>query len=257
VWDETGQTSASVLLLDQKHDRFQAEGQVSSTHVEKKQPATPALFETGRPVHATAHRLESRDNNRVLEYRGTARLWQDGNSIRAERILLDRQAKALAADGGVVSVLVDGEGPRQGTVTITSDTMTYADDRRWALYRGNVRMRRDRMAVRALELEAFLRPAGEAPSGQSRLERALARGRVEILETAAAAHPARRGYAEEAEYLVGEEKVTLRGGLPTVEQPDRGFTRGVQLTYYLDDDRLLVSGQPGTRSLSQQRLKRN
>jgi lipopolysaccharide export system protein LptA len=257
VWDETGQTSAAVLVLDQKQDRFEAEGAVGSTHVEKKPPATPALFESGRPVHATAHRLESREKNQVLEYQGAARLWQDGNSLRAERIVLHRGAKTLAAEGGVVCVLVEGEGPGQRTVTITSDAMDYADGSRKALYRGNVRMRRELMTVRARELEAFLRPAGELPKGQSRLERALARGRVEILETPPPGHPARRGYAEQADYLAAEEKVVLRGGLPTVEQPDRGFTRGAELTYYLNDDRLLVSGQAGIRSLSQQRLKGN
>jgi lipopolysaccharide export system protein LptA len=110
---------------------------------------------------------------------------------------------------------------------------------------------------RSVQLEAWLRPASQTQDGQSRLERALARGRVEMLETAAGARPARRGYAEEAEYTAGEEKVVLRGGLPTVEQPDHGFTRGVELTYYLDDDKLLVSGQAGTRSLTHQRLKRN
>ena len=40
-------------------------------------------------------------------------------------------------------------------------------------------------------------------------------------------------------------------------QPDRGFTRGSELTYYMDDGRLLVSGQAGARSLTHQRLKRN
>lgn len=252
VWDKTSQTSADFLLLDQKQDRFEATGKVSSTNLEKQ-----ALFESDRPVHATAHRMESRQGNKVLEYRGGARMWQDGNSVRAEQIVLDRPSKTLNAAGGVVSVLVEGEEPQLRTATITADTLVYTDENRLAFYKGNVRMRRDRMAVRAVEMEAFLRPASEAQNGQSRLERALARGRVEILETAAGPRPARRGYAEEAEYLSGEEKVTLRGGLPTIEQPDRGFTRGTELTYHMDDDRLLVSGQAGARSLTHQRLKRN
>jgi len=113
-----------------------------------------------------------------------------------------------------------------------------------------------KLPVELSQLEAFLRPPGEAPQGQSRLERALAQGRVEVLETGIDARLARRGYAEQAEYLPGQERVTLRGGLPTVEQPARGFTRGAELTYHLGDDRLLVSGQPGARSLTQQRLQR-
>ena len=79
----------------------------------------------------------------------------------------------------------------------------------------------------------------------------------EILETAAVKRSPRRASAEQAEYLSGEEKVTLRGGAPTLEQPGRGFTRGTELTYYIDNDRLLVNGRPGARSQSQQKLKRN
>jgi lipopolysaccharide export system protein LptA len=263
VWDEAGQTSAGLLVLDQKQDRFQAEGEVNSTHLEKasgaakKPPASEALFASDRPVHATAHRMEARQGNRFVDYRGAARLWQDANSIRAEEILLDRQDKTLTARGGVVSVLVEGEEPARRTVTITADTLVYTDPDRKAFYSGNVRLRRDRMTVRCLQLEAWLRPSGEEQKERSRLERALARGRVEVVEVAAEQRPARRGYAEEAEYFSAEEKVTLRGGFPTVEQPGRGFTRGSELTYYINDDRLLVSGQAGTRSLTHQRLKPN
>jgi len=293
AWDESGSTSADVLVLDQTEDVFDAEGGVTSTHqdaaaaggaqkaegpgagvqiaasrdaaaaggAQKAVARQGAMFASDRPLHATAHRMESRNRNRRIEYRGGARLWQEGSSIQAEQIQVDREARSLQAHGAVISVLAEGDGPKQRLVTITADALVYTDADRRAYYWGRVRMRRERMTVRASELEAFLRPQDAAKDqkgpAESRLERALARGRVEIVESAAVGHAPRRAYAEQAEYFSGEEKVILRGGLPTVEHPDRGFTRGAELTYWIDDDRLLVSGEPGSRSLSRQRLDRN
>ncbi|MBI3694465.1 MAG: LPS export ABC transporter periplasmic protein LptC [Acidobacteria bacterium] len=268
VWDETSQTAADFLVLDQKQDRLHAEGHVTSTQQAARQAANTnlggqpeTLFSSDRPIHAIAERLDSEQRNQLLHYRGAARLWQDGNSIQAREIDLDRTEKTLHARGSVSSVLTEEEeagksgGPR--LVSISADSLLYTDQDRRAYYTGRVLLRRERMTIRAAELEAFLRPQDETQRGESRLERALARGTVEILETAAEKHSPRRAAAEQAEYLSGEEKVTLRGGTPTLEQPGRGFTRGAELTYYIDNDRLLVTGRPGARTRTQQKMKRN
>lgn len=285
VWDEVSAINADRVVLDQKRDRLHAEGNVSSIHSDRaagvSSAASGSLFTSDRPVQATAQQLDSEQQNRLLHYRGAARLWQDSNSVQAQEIDLDRTEKTLRARGNVVSVLVDGQPsdqqpqPRSGKfagsspgprgenraasrlVAISAESLLYTDEDRRAFYTGRALMHRDRLTIRAAELETFLRPSAEVHPGESRLERALARGKVEIAETAAGDRLPRRASAEQAEYLSGEEKVTLSGGQPTLEQPGRGFTRGAELTYYIDDDRLLVNGRPGARSETRRTLKRN
>ena len=267
VWDPGGVTTADTMTLDQKENHFVAEGHVTSTHRETRPAgAAPAsgpegMFASSQPVHAVAQRMESWNGNRRIEYRGSARLWQEGSSVQAEEIRVDREARSLAAKGRVTSILVDGQDDKDKqkprVVTIYSDEMAYSDGNRRALYTGNVRMLRDRMTVNSGELEAFLRPEGEAQSqGQSRLERATARGKVDIREAAAVGVAPRKAAAEIAEYFSGEEKVILRGGRPKIEQAGRGSATGAELTYYLDDGRLQVSGRPGERAETHHQLKR-
>lgn len=267
VWDAATQSTAKFFVLDQKRDRFQAEGEVRSSHMEgnrekgigNRDRSGEALFASDRPVHAVAKRMDSEQGNRLLHYRGGARLWQEASSVQGEEIDLDREAKTLAARGGVVTVLVEdgAAGKPVRPVTISSDSLEYSDDSHRAFYRGHVMLRREAMTVRCDQLEAFLRPQAEVKPGESRLERALAEGAVEIVETGPDPRAARRGAAGQAEYFAGEGKVILRGGQPQIEQPGRGFTRGAELTYHINDDRLLVSGSPGARSLTRQTLRKN
>jgi lipopolysaccharide export system protein LptA len=258
VWDGSGSTTADVMLLDQKLDHFTAEGRVTSTYQEAAGivPQAPgALFSPQRPVHAAAQRMESRQGNQLIEYRGSARLWQEGDSVQAEEIQVDRGGRQLAAKGRVTQILTEEQHGQPRVMTIHSEALRYTDEHRRAFYSGKVRMLRDRMTVQAEELEAFLRPSGSAATDQSRLERAKARGQVQIRETAGPETAPRSAFSEVAEYFAGEEKVVLRGGRPRVEQPGRASTTGAELTYYLDDDRLLVSGRPGERAETHQKLK--
>jgi lipopolysaccharide export system protein LptA len=282
VWDASSMTTADLVVLDQKQDRLHAEGNVTSTHSDSAKPqsssaagsGSDSLFSSEQPMHATAQRFDAEQHNTILHYFGSARLWQDGNSVQAQEIDLDRNERTLHASGGVVSILVEDQSPApaaaapaaagaaapQGVprlVTITADSLLYTDAARRAYYTGNVVMHRDRMLIHSGELEAFLRPQQDVQRGESRIERLLARNHVDLVETAAEKRAPRHARAEQAEYLSGDEKVTLRGGTPSLEKPGRGSTKGAELTYYIDDDRLLVNGSPGARSETHQKLKRN
>ena len=58
-----------------------------------------------------------------------------------------------------------------------------------------------------------------------------------------------------AEYFASEEKVILRGGQPYVYDPQRGYTRGAELTYYIRDDRIFVDGDGATRTVTEHRVR--
>jgi lipopolysaccharide export system protein LptA len=99
------------------------------------------------------------------------------------------------------------------------------------------------MRVKGTELRAFLAESG----ADSRVEKAIADGAVEILSTAK--DRTRTGTGEHAEYYTDDQKVILRG--PWVKMVEKKFsqpkptvTEGTELTYYANDDRLLVTGAP-------------
>jgi lipopolysaccharide export system protein LptA len=96
---------------------------------------------------------------------------------------------------------------------------------------------RPNLKVTGQELRAWL----AEPDEVSRIERLQADGRARIEQVLP--DRTRTGTAEHAEYLALEEKLILRGGDPQFVDSLRGSTRGAELTYFLNDDRLLVSGQ--------------
>jgi lipopolysaccharide export system protein LptA len=60
----------------------------------------------------------------------------------------------------------------------------------------------------------------------------------------------RTGTSEHAEYYVADEKIVLEGGAPVLQDSLKGVTKGKQLTYFANDDRLLVNGQAAERAVS-------
>jgi lipopolysaccharide export system protein LptA len=92
------------------------------------------------------------------------------------------------------------------------------------------------MDVKAAEIRAFLNDA----SADSSLDRAFADGRVAIVRT----EPGRTltGTGEHSEYYAADQRIFLSGGEPALVDSARGVTRGRELTYYANNDKLLVNG---------------
>ncbi|HTT63079.1 MAG TPA: hypothetical protein VMG35_14595, partial [Bryobacteraceae bacterium] len=87
----------------------------------------------------------------------------------------------------------------------------------------------------------------------NRLQKAFGDGSVEIVQSVPAR--TRTGTANHAEYYTDEDKIILRGGEPTMNDSLRGNTRGAELTYYSNDDRLLVKGSTANPAVSRIRKK--
>ena len=101
------------------------------------------------------------------------------------------------------------------------------------------------MHVTSTELRAFLAESGS----DSRLDKAFADGNVQIVNTAKG--HTRTGTAEHSEYYTGDQKVIIRSAKPkvaklvdTVNGAPHLNTQAQELTYYANDDRLLVNGSP-------------
>ena len=242
VWDMTGSTAADMIAMNQKSGDFSATGHVNSTRMpEKKKQAHPGLLSGDEPVHAKAERMSSTGQNSNIVYEGNALMWQGANRLQADRITIDRKLGNVTSEGKVVSQLLDkSESAKKNAVftIVKAPRMTYSDKERIAHYTGGAVLTRGTTVVTAREIRAFLKQGED-----SSLDRAVADGSVKIVQTTP--QRTRTGTSEHAEYFTADARVLLTGGSPELVDTIDGRTRGSKLTYFSNNDRLLVEGAQG------------
>ncbi len=262
VWDEGGSTDADQIVLNQKSGDFAAAGKVKSIR-EPEKKSGGAVVSTSEVLRASADRMTSREKNGKIRYEGNAVLWQGANRIQGKRIDIDREKQELRASGDVFSQLKDKDAPAgksSGFSIITAQELFYSEPEKLAHYTGGVFLRRENLQVKSRELRAYLAEentevTNEAPAGQ--LEKVFADGRVEIVETRE--QRTRQGWAERSEYYLADGKVFLEGGRPEMVDSVKGVpqrrARGRQLTWFANNDKLLVDGAENQPAVSTIRRK--
>ena len=255
VWDPSGSTSADHIRLDQRTDEFTATGKVNSSRVPERKKSGSEMLSGDEPLQAVAKSMTAKNGNRLVHYEGNVVLWQGANRIEGDRVDIDREKRTLVASGKVRTQFAEqseanktpAPGPRPPAPLFTvvqAAKMVYTEQNRLAHYTGGVLLVRPGLRVKGAELRAFLAAEG----ADSRIEKAYADGRVEI--DAAGSGRTRRGTGEHAEYYTAGQKIVLRGGQPQLVDSKGGSTRGTELTYYANDDRLQVIGAPGQPATS-------
>ncbi|MFL6351762.1 MAG: LptA/OstA family protein [Bryobacteraceae bacterium] len=276
VSDDTGATIADRIVMNQANGDMDASGHVVSTHEpDQSAKAGTSMLDASEAMQASAEKMITRENNTQVHYEGHALMWQGGNRVSANVIDIDRDDQTLHAVGNVISELVDntsddkpaGESAAQKKTppaankadtaplftVVHAPELWYHDDKRVAVYRGGVKLVRGTMTVKSKELRAFLTPKSEKKDDQSSLDHAFADGDVTIFQ--AKPDRTRTGTAEHCEYYTKENKVVLNGGAPQMVDSYKGITKGHQLTYYSDDDRLVVEGQKDQLAYTKMRKK--
>ena len=259
VWDPSGTIRADRILFDENTGDYTASGRASSSFTEGSPETAPTeeasgFFAPGQPVFSSAEEITSVRETGVLILSGQARLWQEQNRLEADRIRIDRPAKILRAEGNVVNYLTEPANrsapaangrPAAGLVCIRSASLDYEEAEKLMVYVGSAELRRTDLTVSSDRLEGYL-GADEETGSRNRLEKAFATGNVRIVQSGAS--DARQGAGRNAEYYPRESKVILIGEPASVQDGRRGRTEGTRLTYYLDDDRLLVQGSSQERA---------
>jgi lipopolysaccharide export system protein LptA len=251
ISDTSGSTAADNIQIDQTTGDFEAHGHVATTRLpEQSNKSESAMLDKNEPTLGTADRVTSANRNHLIRYAGNAVVWQTSNRIQGDRIDIDRDKKTVIADGKVVTQFEDNpkddasalkNKPVQPIFTIVkSQHMVYTDQDRLANYTGGVDFWRPTLTVKSNTLKAYLNEQNS--DADSRINHALSDGDVEIVQFAADRR--RIGKSEHAEYSTEEGRVTLTGGEPKLEDTKRGNTRGDKLTWYTDDERLVVEGAP-------------
>jgi lipopolysaccharide transport protein LptA len=180
-------------------------------------------------------------------YRGSARAWQEGNSIQAEEIVLEQQARQLRATEKVMARFTQRRSPatanpsRPIVTSITAGSMVYDDAQAVGHYRDSVHLTREDATVTADAMDAYLQDR----SGVRELDRIEADGSVAVKRDQAF------GTARKAEYRAADDTLVLQdeAGLAEVVDAATGRTlRGQTLTFDLARDRILTESARGART---------
>jgi lipopolysaccharide export system protein LptA len=248
LWDPSGSLSADRILTDQNNGDTTADGNVVSTREPERAGKPTAVLSESEPFNAKAARMYAPGGRRIVQYAGAVVLWQGGNRIEADWAEIDRGEKKLTAKGNVRSQFVEraskGKRGRSSVITrVRAPELVYQDRTGTAQYSGGVVMSRDGVEVTASELRGVF----AAREGATELETAYADGKALISRPT----PGRtsQGSAEHAEYHARENKIVLHGGAPRFDDSLKGSTKAERLTWWPDNDRLLVEGQPAVTHL--------
>ncbi len=242
ISDETGSTTADLIEINQASGDFEARGHVATTRMaEKKKSATGStgMLDDEAPTQGIADRVVTANRNQVIHYIGNAVLWQASNRLQAGRIDIDRAAQSLTAEEKVVSQFEEkpkDKAKKPGVTLVRSARLVYMDEEKIATYSGGADFRQPALSVKSETLKAWLNDA----NAESRINHAFGDGKVEIVQAAGGRQ--RVGTGEHAEYYTDEGRIQLSGGKPQLTDTLRGNTRGEKLTYFTEDERLIVDG---------------
>jgi len=256
VWDPTGSVTADHMVVQQKSGDFTAEGHVASTRLpDKKEKPSSSMLAGDEILQARANRMTSTGDNQYVRYEGTAQskavAWQGANRIEAELLEIDRAKGIMEAHRHVSSQFADKPKPEDpqapkksrapaGPVftVVQAPDMVYTEETRITRYTGGATLLRPGLTVTGKEITAYLK---DAASEDSSLDKTIADGAVRIVSIRD--NRTRTGTSEHAEYYAGEEKVVLTGGQPLFVDSLKGRTTGRELTWWANNDRLLVNGE--------------
>lgn len=261
VWDTTGSAAADRIVMNQKSGDFTAEGHVASTRMPDPKGKSSSMLSTDEIMQARAQKMVSTDTNSKIHYEGNAVAWQGSNRVEADKLDIDRDEGIMEADGKVISYFVDKDKdkddkkadgkatakakakPKTSTTTpiftvVHAPHLIYTEDTRVAVYKGGVLLQRPDLTVTGQEIKAFLNDA----DADSSLNKTESDGAVKIVSSARG--KVRTGTSEHSEYYADDGKVILSGGRPLLVDSKEGRTQGDQLTWWANDDRLLVNGLP-------------
>lgn len=216
------------------------------------------------PVHVIADRatLDHASNQSIFYGKGQslARMWQEGHSLLAPVIAVDRSKNLLKAwgEGTGTAPLVDvsfaagsqGGKRSQAATEVHSRALTYSDSERVADFDGDVTAEQANEAIHADEARVYLKPkaetekaaaAAKASTGgqKSQLDHMVATGHVVFTQ------PGRKGDGEKLVYTADDDKYVLTGNAadpPRLWDRTHGTTTGNTLIFNSQTDKVDVVG---------------
>ena len=251
VASAAGRLAARTIVLERAGGKVEAGGDVTGFWLQdpsQARQASPAgMFGGRQPVFVAAGRAVSDPQRGTLECRDGARLWQGGNRVDADLIIIDQAASRIAARGRVEAAWADRGGAASLSVA-RSERMRYEARTGVARFQGAVDFRRQGMRVLADALQTVPRAGKDAGL------RAVASGSVRIaVPPDGSGHRAR---GERAEFDTLASEVVLTGRPARIRMRDGAESEGASLTYRTAGDSLLVLGRHAERAYTYRPIAR-
>ncbi|HEU4401793.1 MAG TPA: LPS export ABC transporter periplasmic protein LptC [Candidatus Polarisedimenticolia bacterium] len=248
VLTERDRIAAQEIDLRPQRQELEARGDVRTVSLPAAAASSTTPGFSGRSATSFQARALSVDQvaNRAV-YSGSARAWQEGNSLQAEEIVIDQADRQLHATGNVMARFTehptqDGAQSVRPTVTaITARSLVFDDVAGVARYRDDVRLTRPDATLTADAMDASLKER----EGQRDLDRIEAHGSVAVKRGDAF------GTGHEAEYQAEGQILILKDPDGLAEVVDRATGRTLKrrtLTFDLAGDRVLTETGSGGRT---------
>ncbi len=255
-------TADKLNVSQQSGDAF-AQGNIKGTWTGEAKPGHDANFGAEGPTHVVAQEAELRRSTGAATFKGNARLWQQGNSVAAPEIELNRTkqtltAQTLSAKTPVQVVLVSAADALKGSaektkqngpsvIRIRGGDLKYSGAERKAVMRGGAAGRVEastaEVTTSANQVELVLLPPGNHAGkngSAAQVDRMTSTGHVEISSAG------RRGVGEKLVYTTESGDYVLTGTAaapPQLIDPARGTVTGQALIFNTRDDSVSIEGE--------------
>ncbi len=254
IWDSRARAKANQVDWDTRNNKSVLSGAVSTTYYNQKSTggATP-FTATNSPVYLTAENAEFNHAAESAVYTGNARVWQDNNYVRADKLFLEQKQGKLYGEGNVQSSVYDVKRKENGKeenvpVSAAANKILYTQENRVLRYEGAVDIRQgnDRMTseIATISMDA-----------KNEIEKTLLENNVVLTQ------PKRKAVGNWAQYTASSEEFILRGNPARIDDSEQGSSAGAQVTVYMKENRVVgesKSAQTNTgRIRSVYKIKKN
>jgi len=268
-------TTAETIRMNRATGDALAEDNVKSTYSDLKAQPDGGMLASSDPIHVTSHSMTARRSSGIAVYTGNARLWQNANIVEAPIIEFDRDHRSLIAhgtpnlthDGTPAEPAVSAAQPvatllvqvdKKGNVTpihVTSSRLTYADADRKIFLDGGVTAKGSGATITSREMTVYLLPRSQSQANSGigapgQIERMIAQDQVVITQ------PTRHGEGGRLVYTAADDRFVLTGNSPSIFDAERGKTTGDSLTFFRQDDRVLVEGRQTSPAVTRTQVAR-
>ncbi len=231
-----------------------------------------SMYHARLPVDITADRMNVLEKTGRGTFDGHVRLWQGQNLILAHTVNFDRLTGDILATGNVLSAFVQPPSSKESAmpqilsrtspavqsgarpaspISIAADRLTYSDTKHRGTYLGHVILTSSQARLTADKLQFDLEPSAtkSGVAGPAVLQRVTATEDVKITQ------PGREAKAQNVVYDMVANRITMRGGPPSIYDAEHGYLTGETLTFSPSNDTIRVENKLGKRTFGEYRVK--
>jgi lipopolysaccharide transport protein LptA len=241
-----GQTiKAKQIEFSPRAGTARASGAVIAQLVSRGKGAGPSadatnIFPSGKPVFVNADELTMRQAQKLAQFTGNVKAWQESNTILADEMQVQGNGEAVTARGNVRTTMYNTAAdtakpndPRKAPIQSFSDQLIARRNERRIDLLGKVTLHDETRTLKSEKAALFL-------DENRKVQRMEAETNVSVVENATG----RKGNGSRVIYHVDKKMIYMFGTPATMSDP-RGSLAGEQIVFDLARDRVQVLSAEG------------